>query len=223
MCFSSTASFGAGVVLAATGVVTRTNIKSPDQVAFASIPFLFAAQQFAEGFLWLSLRNTGFSSYQIASTYIYLIFAQIVWPLWVPFSIMKMETNPDRKKGLRAFLTLGALVSCYLAYCLFTYPVQSDVVGYHIQYTLFFPQILIPLTGVLYFVSTVVSPFISSVSLMPVLGAAIFASYSVTLLYFNEHVISVWCFFAAILSVSVYLILLRQKQTIPLAKSLVIR
>jgi hypothetical protein len=214
MCFSASASFGAGVILTAAGVITRKKITSPEQEPFAAIPFLFAAQQFVEGFLWLSFNNP-MAPWHLPATYLFLIFAQVVWPFWVPFAMLKLEQNPKRRKILLGLVGLGAMISIYLALCLIIYPVNSEVVGYHIGYTLSFPLAFTALSGVIYFIPTVLSPYVSSIKRMPILGMAIFCSYLFTKLYYKEHVISIWCFLAAILSTLVYFVLsARQKEVV---------
>jgi hypothetical protein len=212
MCFSATASFTAGAVLTATGVLTLKKISAPEQRAFAVIPFLFGVQQFAEGFVWLGLTHPEWTEWQRPAAFLFLTFAQVVWPVWVPFSIMKLEQKTSRRKVLLGFTGLGLLVSSYLAYCLFVYPVETDVVGYHIHYTLLFPLALMPFSGIVYFIPTVISPFVSSIKRMPILGIVIWASYLFTKFYYREHVISIWCFIAAIFSVLVYAILVARQR-----------
>ena len=57
MCFSSNASFGASAVLAVVGVVAIAKAKNTPGRLFAAIPFIFSIQQFAEGMLWLSMKE----------------------------------------------------------------------------------------------------------------------------------------------------------------------
>lgn len=212
MCFSASASFGAGVILTAAGVVTRNKITSEEQKPFAAIPFIFATQQFIEGFLWLSFSNPDLASLKMPATYIFLIFAQVVWPFWVPFSMLKLEHSPKRKRVLWVFMWMGLLISTYLASCLVLYPVDSEIVGYHIGYTLSFPMTLTTISSIIYFVPTALSPFVSSIKRMSILGLAILCSYLFTQFYYKEHVISIWCFLAAILSGLVYFVLVQQKE-----------
>jgi hypothetical protein len=212
MCFSATASFGASVVLTATGIVTRSITTSPMQKPFASVPFIFGVQQFTEGVLWTSFNNPTFSSWQVPSTYLFLIFAQIIWPLWVPFAIMKMEENEGRKKILISLVGLGTLVSSYLAYCLFMYPVQASIIGNHIHYEQHYPLAIQPFSALSYFAVTVASMFVSSVKHMALLGVAILASLMFTLYYHAAHLVSIWCFLAAMISIIVFYILLYQKR-----------
>lgn len=222
MCFSATASFSAGVILAATGVATLNKVETPSQKAFAVIPLLFATQQFIEGFLWLSLTYTDFAEWHLSLTYLFLIFAQLVWPVWVPYSILKMEKEGKRKTVLKGFVWLGILVSFYLAYSLLTYPVNSGIVGYHISYKLSFPFALVAASGIIYFIPTVLSPFFSSVRWMPVLGMAIFGSYLFTKFYYQEHIISIWCFLAALLSTLIFKILSAQQKEFEQKKEILI-
>ena len=96
MCFSASASFGVGVVLSVIGVASIRKVESKAHIYFASIPIIFAIQQFSEAFLWLSLADPVDASLKTSTTYIFLFFAQVLWPIWVPFSVLKME--PDVRK-----------------------------------------------------------------------------------------------------------------------------
>jgi hypothetical protein len=55
----------------------------------------------------------------------------------------------------------------------------------------------------MYFIPTVLSLFISSVKRMNMLGFAILLSFITTKVLFGDYLISVWCFFAAMLSLIV--------------------
>jgi hypothetical protein len=51
MCFSATASFSASIVIGTLGVVTFKKSKNSNLKFLGAIPFLFAVQQFTEGFV----------------------------------------------------------------------------------------------------------------------------------------------------------------------------
>lgn len=207
MCFSPGASFIAGASLLAVGAGSIKYAKEPKQNFFAVIPILFAAQQFFEGFLWLSFMNPDFSVLQNSSIYGFLLFAQVIWPTWVPLSIWSLEQDKRKKKIQTVFLWMGILVSIYLAFCLLFYPVSATIVNGHIQYTLDFPHTEIYLLSIMYFIPIVISPFFSSVKYMKILGALVFFSFLITSIFFNENLISVWCFLAATISVVVLFIM----------------
>lgn|SRR3989338_8253485 len=207
MCFSASASFGAGVVLSVIGVASIKKAKSPSQIVFASIPLIFAVQQITEGFVWLSLSNPAYASLQEVATYNFLFFAQVVWPVWVPFAILKLEPKERRRMSEKILVVIGGLVSIYLAYCLLTFPVEAKIVGYHISYEQNYPAAISRYCGFLYIVATIVPPFFSQISRMWILGTTILISYIITTIFYTDYIISVWCFFASIISIAVYAIL----------------
>ena len=210
MCFSATASFVTGAVLFAGGVAAVKFSENSRQLPFAMIPFIFSFQQIIEGVLWLSLSLPEFSGWKSTSMYAYLIIAQVVWPTWVPFSIYTNEKIKKRKRILRILLIIGVLVSAALGYGLFTYPLDAVIRNYHIGYFLDVPSQYRIIPGIFYFIPTIFPAFISSVKYMRSFGIAILISFLATKIFYPENVISVWCYFAAIMAFSVILILKNQ-------------
>ncbi|MEX2485354.1 MAG: DUF6629 family protein [Brumimicrobium sp.] len=200
MCFSASASFGAGAVLTVIGAVSIKKTSRPSQIPFASIPLLFALQQIAEGFLWLALSNPDFAFLNEFMTYAFLFFAQVLWPIWVPFSILKFEKPSKRKLFSKILVGLGFLIAALLGYMLIVYPVSSEVVSCHISYIQKYPMNLLVYGGTLYILTTIGPTFFVSSKRMWTLGVAIAISYVATEFFYSEYVVSVWCFFAAITS-----------------------
>lgn len=207
MCFSAGASFGAGVILTTIGIASLKKVQQPSQLPFAAIPLIFAVQQISEGFLWLALANHEWRFLQDPMTYTFLFFAQIVWPFWVPFAMLKVDPSKKRKVYERLLLTLGLVVSVYLAYCLLSFHVEAKIDGKHISYQQDYPAGLSRYGGFLYVMATILPPFFSGVKRMWSLGAAIFISYIITAVFYEGYIVSVWCFFASIISISVFAIM----------------
>jgi hypothetical protein len=207
MCFSAGASFGAGAILLAVGAASVKKAQGPSQSFFALIPLLFAVQQVAEGFLWLALAGGEYAGMQAGTTFTFLFFAQVLWPVWVPYAVLKLESGRRRRPPLRLFLACGIAVSIYLAWCLVYYPVSAGIVGMHISYEQNYPAFPGRPGGILYMIATVVPSFFSSLRRMWILGTAILVSYIVTAIYYPAYVVSVWCFFASVISITVYAIL----------------
>lgn len=207
MCFSSSASFGAGVILTVVGVASIKKVENRRQYVFASIPLLFAFQQFTEGVVWLSLTYPEYAIWQESSKNVFLFFAQIVWPLCVPLSMLLLEKDISANKMLLILTGIGCIVSSYLTYCLFTFPTKSEILGRHIYYSLKYPEELRFYGSIFYFIVTVVPPMFSGVKRMWWIGIAILISYLFTRLFLAEFTVSVWCFFASIISVVVYIIM----------------
>ncbi len=206
MCFSAGASFTAGVILLTAGIATVKKAKVSSQLAFAAIPLIFAVQQFTEGLLWISLLNPEYAIWQQPVTYLFLIFAQVVWPTWVPVSILLLEKKKKRKSILYIISGLGILTSFYLSSRMIMHDVRAEVIGHHIHYNLWVPVSVLKFFGIIYFITTVVSHFISGIKKIWWLGFLTLLSFLTTKIFFEFYLISVWCFFAAIISTFIYVI-----------------
>ena len=201
MCFSAGASFGASAVVAVAGVISTRRIKHSEQIMFAAIPLIFAAQQLIEGLVWLTFTEPEYHPWQRIPVNLYLILAQVIWPVWVPLSILKIEGDPKHRYRLRILSYCSFILAPLQAYRLFAYPSTVEVTTHHIHYGLDFS---IPYFGLIlnlvYFITTIVPPFLSSRKPVIVLGVLNLASFVLTVLFFEGNVISVWCFFAALIS-----------------------
>jgi hypothetical protein len=207
MCFSTAASFGAGVLLTGATIVAVRKIQKPAQWAFAAIPGIFAIQQFSEGFVWLSLSHESLAPWTQTSTVVFLFFAEILWPMWIPFALVLLEKDLWRRRMLFSLLGLGLLFSVNILFGLIALPFSANISDHHIQYHLDTPLGWTIAAMVVYGLATVVPTFISSVPRMWWLGLFIGASFFVVKYLYPHYVISIWCYFAAIISVIVVFIL----------------
>ncbi len=223
MCFSATASFSAGVVLTVIGIasIKKTNHKS--QLLFASIPFMFGVQQFAEGILWVTIPTNSYFVLQKIATYIYLFFAHILWPLWVPIAILMLEKISSRKVFQKILVAVGFAVSLYLAYCLAMYDVVAKIEGHHINYKLQYSDLVNNFVIALYALATIIPPFFSHVKRMWILGATILISYLITQTFYENYILSVWCFFSSVISILIYFFIIqisKQQQVVNIKASI---
>jgi len=172
----------------------------------AVIPLIFSVQQTVEGLLWVMLRYPGAGTSQEIFTYLFLFFAWMVWPTWIPFSVRLLETDPRRRRILTFLLYFGIAVSIAVGCIFVLYPVHPMAMHHHIHYSFGIPDSirkLIWVCSVPYIAATVISPFISSHERMKWLGVGFLVSYLFSVIFFRNFVISVWCFFAAFLSIVV--------------------
>jgi hypothetical protein len=198
MCFSATASFASSVVLFGLGVGTAYKARNTKLKSIAAIPHMFGIQQFCEGFVWLGLQNESFAPYLDISTYGFLIFAWIIWPLYVPFAMRRAEEKRGRRLALSWIEVLGGLLAAILLYVLFYKGVSPEIKGHNIYYNVHFEYGYASLVSALYLICTVFPPFVSSRKNIWILGVVTAIMYALAKLYFEEHLLSVWCFFAAI-------------------------
>jgi hypothetical protein len=223
MCFSAGASFAGGVIISAIGIATLREVHKPSQLVFASIPLFFGIQQIVEGCLWLTLPDFGYIAIQKVATYFFLIMAQVLWPTLIPVSVLFMEEKKKRKRILWIFVALGITLSLYYAFCLLSFSVKPEIMGYHIQYNTTFPDSLAMLAFIVYLVVTITPLFVSGVKRTHLLGILMFLSCLITAIFFTQYLTSVWCFFAALISGVVFWILRDAKADYKLLKLSLLR
>lgn len=200
MCFSATMSLGAAAGIAAIGCV-GVRAAAPRRSRFlAAIPFLFAAQQAAEGVVWLTLDDPHSAALHRAAVLAYLGFALAVWPLWMPAALLVAERDAQRQRRLRALAWVGFAVAIAGIAFLLHWPSTASVSGCSIRYRFAWP--VSPLVGAAYgatYTLASVAPFFASTErwaktmgvglLVSLLGAMVLAAVTFT---------SVFCFFAAV-------------------------
>lgn len=204
MCFSAGASFTGGAVLTAIGIASVRKVSDPSQKLLAEIPLLFAFQQFAEGVVWLTLKSGGYQDIQMTAAYIFLIMALIVWPVVLPLAVLRMEEIEATKKVLKALLASGVVLASYYGVCLILFDVYPVINEFHVQYINNFPGETGILAFFVYIIATIVPLFVSSARGMKMFGMLILLSCIVTGIFYREYLTSVWCFFAALISVVIY-------------------
>lgn len=203
MCFSAEASFAAAAVLGGIGIASLKNGETKSMWTLAIIPIIFAFQQFFEGVLWLSLKHQislGFLT--VISPYIFIFSALIFWPLWIPFSLLWIEKKGWRRTIQSGCFFCGALIVIYFVSALTSAISTIRIYEHHIQYQ----ADILNLTP-LYAIVILLPWFVSSLKSTKLFGFLLLISF-LSSKYFYEHTyISVWCFFAGILSIILYYIL----------------
>ncbi len=202
MCFSAAASFTAGAALTAVGGLTVHKSHGKIELPLAMVPLLFGIQQLTEGVLWISITQN-VPALKTVATYVYSMFSHVLWPSFVPFAILLVETRRWRKQALGVVQALGLAVGLYLLYFLVRFPVTAHVHGRSITYDS--PHFYVIGVIVVYLLATCVSGLFSTHRCINVFGMLALilaiAAYQVSVTTF----VSVWCFYAAILSLLVYL------------------
>ncbi len=206
MCFSATASFTAAGFLAVFALIAHRMVQHPRQRLFATIPLLFAVQQAAEGIVWLSFKDESLLFLRMPAAYIFLFFAFMVWPTWIPVSLAQLCRWRSWYASL-FFVLVGIATSIFLGFHMFTHPLIVQANNHHIIYRYPHSQLWYWLTTASYLVATV-GPFMYQPSyLMKLSGFFLFATSVVSYIVYFEAFASIWCFFGALLSVLVCILL----------------
>ena len=201
MCFSATASFTAGAALLGIGALTIGRANRIAELPYAAIPALFGFQQLVEGGLWLTFTD-GAPHLNSILTHVYSLFSHVLWPIFVPIAVLLLETVPWRRNALKALAVAGSLSGVYLLYFWAMDPTTSKIIGHHIFYDS--PHFYIAPILALYVLGTCASSLLSSHTAVRWFGAATLASF-IAAYAFSFWFISVWCFFAAVMSATIWL------------------
>jgi len=185
-----------------TGALTLCNVRRPGERPFAAIPLLFGLQQLMEGVLWLGF-GWETPALNTVLTQGYSFFSHVLWPVYAPLATWLMEPRGPRRTALAMVSTTGIGVGLYLLYNLFANPIVARPVGGHIEYDS--PHFYVLAVMTLYLTATTVSMVLSSHRVVKLFGALALAAALAAYMVYTRWFISVWCFFAAVLSIIVYL------------------
>lgn len=202
MCFSATASFTASAALLGIGAVTLHKARQPRERPFAAIPLLFGIQQLTEGVLWLGF-GWDTPALNAVLTQLYSFFSHVLWPAYVPLAAWALEPRGPRRHALTLISAGGIAVGAYLLYNMFANPILARPVGDHIDYDS--PHFYIAVVMTLYLTATKGSMLLSSRRVMKLFGALALAGALAAWWFYARWFISVWCFFAAVLSLVIWL------------------
>ncbi len=203
MCFSASASFAASAVLGIIGVYTIRKAKKNHELLLAAIPFIFAIQQFIEGWLWVSMGKN--VQVVAALTSLFLFFALFLWPAYIPAVCYFLEKDKGRKNVLLILSVIGFMLGMYL-YGNFMWNFSpAAVINQCVFYSnpLFWPFNLMLCS--LYAVVTVGALVFSSEKAINLFGLLAGFLAILSMWVYLKNFVSVWCFFAALVSAVLYL------------------
>jgi hypothetical protein len=195
MCFSATASFVTAGVTGAIGIVSIGRARELRELPLAAAPLIFALQQSAEGFLWLTLSHSPVGPPVSGLTFLFLMFAEVLWPVYAPLAVLLIETNETRRQLMRLCLAVGVSLSLYLFWSIVSQPQSAAVLRDHIVYVSEFRHS--DLIGLCYLTATALPLVLSSRRTVVVLGAIVLVGSITAYSFYWEAFVSVWCFFAA--------------------------
>lgn len=213
MCFSAAASFTAAAIIGGVGAATLAQKPQPKDLAFAAIPMIFAAHQAIEGAIWMTLHD-GAAPYALIVAY--LMIAQVLWPTYIPLSVILMERG-RRRPGLWILLAAGFFVSGALAAILINHRYSVTAISDGLRYATDH-EFEYRLLG-LYLIAATAPLFLSRHRYVIAFGGATLLGAIVTVVAFYFAAASVWCFFSALASVLVFLHVRQSRRKPPVSES----
>jgi hypothetical protein len=202
MCFSATASFTASAVLGVVGVATLRHVREPRALLFACVPLLFAVHQFSEGMVWLALEGRLGATAVDHSVFLFTLYAIGILPLLMPVAVVLMEPPGWRRRVILALCGVGAVVFAWDMTGLVVAPTCAVIEQHSITYTN-------PITSqmwvsLLYILATCGALLLSTHRVVRGYGVLNVIGLTIVHLVKGYAFASVWCFYAAVLSVVLY-------------------
>ena len=202
MCFSATSSFVASGVIGVIGLATLRHVREPRALLFAAVPMLFAVHQFTEGMVWLGLDGRigklGFEHV----TFLFMLYSQGILPLLMPVAVGLMEPPGQRRRAILGLTAIGGLVCTWNVTGVVFLPSQCFIEQNSIAYRN-------AMTGnfwitYLYILATCGALLLSTHRVVRLYGVLNVVALTVTEMIKEYAFASVWCFYAAIMSVMIY-------------------
>jgi hypothetical protein len=206
MCFSAPVSFAATALLLPAGVysVRLASQHNPRYLPLAAIPIAFGIQQACEGFVWLGLETNSATEVRWGA-FGFLAFADWFWLFWAPWSVAVSEANAILRRVSWSLAVLGFTYGALLYLPLVFQPDWLAVQVFHhsIQYDthlIFDPWLSQDIDRLIYAVIILIPFALASNPALKGFGATIVLSAIASHWLLHQVFVSVWCFFAAILS-----------------------
>jgi hypothetical protein len=225
MCFNATSSFIAAAALVPAGLyLLHASHRGESRYRLlATFPLLFGIQQALEGVLWLEViphPDGTIGGIALGSALGFLFFAYLLWPGFVPLAAWRVEPSGFRRRLFALAAVLGALLGGSLFLPLVIHPDWLQVfivrgsILYHPQ-LIYDPYMDREVVRAIYALIVAVPLIVSSDRIVRDFGLLILTSVIVSALAFGYAFVSIWCFFAALLSAYLVVRLPRRESVAP--------
>jgi Family of unknown function (DUF6629) len=216
MCFSATVSYSAAAVLVTAGVyaVRQARRLRPAYLMWALVPVLFGLQQAFEGLVWQELDG-GDASAAVPFALGFHFFSHFLWLWWLPLGSYLVEPvhtskfGKLRKRIFGACAMFGAFAGTLVFSVMISHPewMTVGIREHSITYVYSVPyrsSIHLPVTPAALYALTILVPLLfSSHKMIRIFGWLAALSSLLTSEAYGYAYISVWCFFAAVLSLHI--------------------
>jgi len=199
VCFSAEADLLGGILVGTIGFdVVRHVHRRRDHLALASLPLLLAAHQLDEAFVWWGLQGHVGSEVGRIATWVYLLFAFVVLPIYVPMAVLALEPPGRRRVTIIPFVGLGVVVSGVLLAAMVRGPVTAELAHYHLSYGTGLDSGTLIVAA--YVVATCGSLLFSGYRQVAIFGVVNLIAVAVLARLTIDGFASLWCAWAAITS-----------------------
>ncbi len=192
----------AGLVIGGAGIDVLRRVNRREDVALAAVPALLGLHQLIEAGLWLSLDGSFPEGYERPFLWAYLVIALLVLPLLIPVAFALVEKDARRRRFQLGLLSVGVATAAALLAGLWRHAPSVQIGDLSLAYSAHPPGgewIVAP-----YVVATCGPVLLSSHHRLRWFGetANLAAVVAIGWLH-RDAVVSLWCFWSALVSLIV--------------------
>lgn len=202
MCVSAPVDLAVGAAVVAVAVDALRHVRERRDVALAALPLVLGAHQLIEAVVWLGVDGHVARSTMQTAVAMYLVVA-FALPVLVPAVVLGREDDPVRRRVLTGLLLVGGAVTTFLLATVARGPVGVMAAANVLEY-----EVGVPWAGpvsVLYVVAACGSLLASGEAVVARFGLANLVAVPVIGILALEAFVSLWCFWAAAVSVAIAL------------------
>ena len=202
MCYSAPASLVASGVLAVSGVAILRMPKKKSEIPLSLFPIIFSVHQLTEGLLWLNHTGAVPDTYKQGLIYVFVLIAFVFWPIYVPFAAYLSETGRMRRKIILFCQLVGIYIGITFLVGIIRNTPDATFLEHSISYGVHGP----PKSLAPYMIAVTIPFLIATDKSLLILGIAMLIAYATAAYTACSGTFpSVWCFYASILSLIIYL------------------
>jgi len=208
VCFAPEADAVVGGLIVAVGVDALRHVRARKQIPLAALPVLFGLHQLSEALVWWGLEGHVPDSLERVAKWFWFLFAFVALPVLLPVAVDLVERSKTRRRVITAFACLGLAVAAALAIGIFGGPIRAEVEGHHVAYEVDAVSRGGLLT-LLYVVATCGALLACSYREIAAIGVLNLVAVPILMWLTVSGFVSLWCFWAAIVSIVIALHLRR--------------
>jgi len=159
--------------------------------------------QAIEGALWLALGNEGLSRWSLPLANAFMFSALVVWPLWAPLAALLVERDRRRRLAMIVILIVAIPLAFRGVRGISAQLYEACVVHNSIYYSNGWPYL--PRQFAAYVLCSCFPFLLSSHRTLRMFGVIVLAGLIISASVYTYAYESVWCFFAAAGSLTLYL------------------
>lgn len=209
MCFSAQADIVAGVALLPVAVLALREVRCRRELPFAALPLLFAMHQLIEAFVWAGVHGDVTHRVQAAATFGYLLIAFPLLPILLPVAVLLLEPQ-GRRARVAPFVVLGAVVAAYLGWAVLAHPISVVEHPHALEYVVGLDHGY--LWSGLYVIAVIGPSVLSGYPSIVAFGFLNLLGLITAGVLYEEVFASLWCVYAAMLSVLVLVHMVRRRK-----------